>query len=290
MILQMRLICMITATISSLIFLGIWLAGYRKKEYMIQTLDEKKYMSKIIIPFGLQILDSVKYSYTGMQDKTMIKNCIVVYGEKYAMYYYQIHLARMISVGYVIVMVSLIFTGITGSVLILGLGIFLAAGMCYYYHTLISDVIKYREESIVCDFPEVLSKLALLVNAGMILREAWEKIAFTGEGVLYTEMKQSVADMQNGTSEIEAYMRFSKRCGMEQITKFTSILVQNLSKGNKELVEFLKMYSSECWDARKHQARRKGEEASGKMIIPMGIMFLGLLLMIIIPVFSGIGM
>lgn len=46
------------------------------------------------------------------------------------------------------------------------------------------------------DFSEVVSKLALLTNAGMILREAWELTANAGEGIFYEEMQTAVAEMK----------------------------------------------------------------------------------------------
>lgn len=40
------------------------------------------------------------------------------------------------------------------------------------------------------DFSEVISKLALMTNAGMILREAWELIAYGDETAVYKEMQK----------------------------------------------------------------------------------------------------
>ena len=42
----------------------------------------------------------------------------------------------------------------------------------------------------------------------MILKEAWEMTAYTGNGPLYDEMKKVIVDMANGYTEIEAYTEF----------------------------------------------------------------------------------
>ena len=60
-----------------------------------------------------------------------------------------------------------------------------AGAIAYYYETTIMDQINARKDDIGAEYPEITSKLALLVNAGMITREAWAKIAETGEGVIY---------------------------------------------------------------------------------------------------------
>ena len=58
----------------------------------------------------------------------------------------------------------------------------------------------------------LFSKLALLINAGMIVREAWEKVAYTGKSDLYIEMQDVVDQMNNGVSESDALNRFATRC------------------------------------------------------------------------------
>jgi len=131
--------------------------------------------------------------------------------------------------------------------------------------------------------------MALLINAGMITREAWEKIAETGEGTLYNEMRVAVSDMNNGVSEVDAYIAFGTRCGVPLIKKFISMLAQNLSKGNKELVDFLKAETAVCWEEKKHIVRRQGEEAGNKLMIPLGMILIGIFVMILVPVVSKMG-
>ena len=60
--------------------------------------------------------------------------------------------------------------------------------------TLAPKKIEARSAALLGDFSEVVSKLALLTNAGMILREAWELTANAGEGIFYEEMQTAVAE------------------------------------------------------------------------------------------------
>ena len=134
-----------------------------------------------------------------------------------------------------------------------------------------------------------MSKLALLVNAGMILKEAWIKVSETGEGELYDEMRRAVEQMNNGVSEVDAYAEFGTRCISPEIKKFTSTVIQGLVKGNRELVEMIKPQSREIWDAKRHNVKQQGEKAASKLMIPMMIMFFGVLIMIVVPIFANIG-
>ena len=134
-----------------------------------------------------------------------------------------------------------------------------------------------------------MSKLALLTNAGLILKEAWEVIAFEGEGVIYSEMQRAVEEMKNGVSDVDAIYSFGTRCMLPEIKKFTSTILQGITKGNRELSMMLQEQSKEVWQMKKQLVRREGEKASSKLLIPICIMFVGVLIMILVPIFTNLG-
>jgi len=63
-----------------------------------------------------------------------------------------------------------------------------------------------------------------------------------------------------------------------------------LIKGNKELVDMLQAQSAESWQLKKHLATREGEKAASKLLMPMMLMFVGILIMVLIPIFANLGM
>ena len=128
-----------------------------------------------------------------------------------------------------------------------------------------------------------------MTNAGMILREAWEEVAFTGEGTLYEEMQRSVAEMNNGVAEADAFFEFGSRCIIPEIKKFASTVMQGMAKGNRELAAMLQQQSKEVWELRKQDVRRQGEKAASKLMVPIVIMFIGILVMVIVPIFANLG-
>lgn len=263
--------------------------GSKKHAMMIEPLDPKKYLLKAFYPLGFEILDIIKYQYNSFQDKKRIGQAQIVYGERFGEYYYRVNMAEKVTYAATCIMISPILGPMVGNNLFSLFGL-VAAGFLYYYvDTKITDIIKARENDLSRDFADMVSKLALLINAGMITREAWEEIAHTGEGTVYEEMRNTVNEMNNGVSEIDAYLNFGTRCGVQSVKKFTSMLCQNLTKGNKELVDFLKDETALSWEEKKHYVKRKGEEASNKMMIPLGMILVGVFLMILVPVLGNMG-
>lgn len=153
----------------------------------------------------------------------------------------------------------------------------------YYVEEQIDNKVSDRKEELLSDFPQVLSKLTLLINSGMVVREAWNLVSKSGTGVLYHEMQETTIEFQNGVTELEAYSNFATRCGIKEIRKFAATMVQNLQKGNAELAFVLKDMTSEMWEEKKNLCKRKGEATNSKLMIPTGLIFLGILMLIMAP-------
>lgn len=182
-----------------------------------------------------------------------------------------------------------ILYGLSGEIMLLPLAVVYSGVAIYYFLTESGQKIKKRSEELLKDFSEVVSKLALLTNAGMILREAWELIAGAGQGTFYEEMRLSVDEMHNGISEVEAYRRFGIRCMIPEVKKFSATLIQGTEKGNKELTTMLQEQSAEVWNVRKQNVRREGEKAASKLMLPIFMMFIGILIMVVVPIFTNLG-
>lgn len=286
---MINIVCLGIYALFAVIWIFLLITGSKKFQDMIEPL-EKKYLLKSLYPVGFKVLDIMKYSFDTNLDRKRLAQAKIVYGERFGEYYYRVNVAEKITYISMCLVVAPLLCPITGSPIASLFGIFAAGVACYYADSKITDVINDREFEISRDFPDVVSKMALLINAGMITREAWEDIALTGTGVLYDEMRIAVLDMQNGTSEIDAYIAFGNRCGVQFIKKFISMLVQNISKGNKELVEFLKAETVLCWEEKKHVVRRQGETAANKLMIPLGMILIGIFIMILVPILSKIGL
>jgi len=150
------------------------------------------------------------------------------------------------------------------------------------------ETVQARKDACEMEFPNMVSKLSLLINSGMILREAWELVAYGKEGELYDLMRTSCDYMRNGDSDSVAIHKFGMLSDSAEIKKFSSLMIQGLEKGNRELVDFLVGQASEYLAHKRQLALQQGEKAAGKLIIPLGITFVGIILIIIAAAMQGL--
>lgn len=145
------------------------------------------------------------------------------------------------------------------------------------------------------DYPDIVQKLVLFLRAGFTIQRAMEKIAdgylrskeryHTKERWAYEELVRTCREIQGGIYEAEAYERFGTRCGISQYKILSVLLVQNLKKGNKNLLELLEREEAVAEDERKRSAKVRGEEASTKLLLPMVLQLNVVLMILIIPAF-----
>ena len=145
------------------------------------------------------------------------------------------------------------------------------------------------------DYPDIIQKLVLFLRAGFTIRKAMEKIAdgylrskekyHAKERSAYKEIVRTCKEMQGGIYEAEAYERFGVRCGLSQYKVLSVLLVQNLKKGNQNLLELLEREEAVAEDERKRSAKVRGEEASTKLLLPMVLQLIVVLMILMIPAF-----
>ena len=231
-------------------------------------------------------MQTIKYPYKTPYDFKLYNKLAELYGYKQAQYYLQVYWANKI--GYLLLgILILAFSGSNGRAgfnnayfcLVVLLAVFFAPD----YE--IKKKIAERNLLMRLDFPDFLNKLTLLLNAGMTITKAWEKIVFNNQKKtpFYEAVEIVLQDIQQGKSETQALEDFARRCRVPEITRFTAVVLQNLKKGNAELVPVLRLQANECWTMRKNAAKRLGEEASTKLLLPMMLMFIAILLIVATP-------
>lgn len=282
------IIIMLLGMVSLVLWLVLYFKG-RKNAALFDPLDEKDFPLKEIYFVGYAAMEVINYQYKSKSDRKLRRNLDVLYGPKYADYYMRVVYAQKVTMAATLLVFSFALYGLADDIVGLFAGLFFAGIAYYYFGTVAENKILKRSQEMLSDFSEVISKLALLTNAGMILREAWEEIAYTGESSLYVEMQKTVDEMNNGVSEIDAIFNFGTRCIIPEIKKFASTMIQGIVKGNSELTMMLMEQSKEVWAAKKQNVRRQGEKAGSKLLIPICIMFVGILVMILIPIFTNLG-
>ncbi len=201
------------------------------------------------------------------------------------------------------------------SVLIFGLGVFAALLMLPYGLQNKKKKLKERNDQLICDYPELVSKLSLLLSSGLGIRVAFCRIVSDYEKrkmrqnialrhsiisgrtkksrkddrrYLYEEMIRTRNEMALGVSETEAYENFGRRCKNMYYIRLASLLCRNVKKGAESIIPALRQEINEAARERQARIRKKGEETGMKLLLPMAGMFALILAVILVPAFMTI--
>lgn len=157
----------------------------------------------------------------------------------------------------------------------------------YLPYDAVNQTVARRAEEIEQAFPQLVSQMTLLVVAGMEVSRAWDISSQGGQTTLYEEMNRVNLDFENNVAPVEAYSKFITRCHDKYATKLATVIIQNLSKGNSEIVNSFRQLNAESWSEHRHSARRSSEKIQSKLFLPTMLMFAGILILVIVPVISG---
>lgn len=296
---------MIISGIVCLMFVGIFLLGFIKSkgvydEYL-ELVDKTEYPFKDFFPIGYylneldlsrKLIPAKFYKYLHKYNMKISQSIIEINGAKYSDYYIMLHNAQRTAMGATIAAAAALLafvmstTGDSTTAYLFSV----VAPVAFFAMPLLVDnglkeKIEKRRLSIRMEFPEFVNKMTILVNAGMTISKAWEKIATDTkkDTPLFREMQYTLAEISAGKPEAVAYEEFGRRCKIKEIIKFVSVVVLNLKKGGAEVVPVLKLQAAECWEMRKSAAKQLGEEAGTKVLIPMMIMFIGIIIIVVLP-------
>ncbi|MBQ6385889.1 MAG: type II secretion system F family protein [Lachnospiraceae bacterium] len=172
---------------------------------------------------------------------------------------------------------------------LLFLGALIAVGYVYSRFHAAELLENAREEEMKRDYPGIVTKLVLLLSAGMSLRKAFFRIrkdyrqalaAGAKQRAGYEELVLMTQEMERGISEIQAYENLGKRARCSAYRTFSTLLVQNLMKGGSDMAKILEREADEAFEERKKRARVLGEEAGTKLLLPM-LMMLGVVMAVL---------
>lgn len=152
-----------------------------------------------------------------------------------------------------------------------------------------------RKEQLLKQYPDMVSKISLLLGAGMTLSGAWERIVLNYQHKLecrqtkpeevYEQMLRSYREMQDGVGELKVYEQFGERCGTPQYRKLSMLIIQNLRKGSAGLRQSLEKEVADAFVLRKNLAKKTGEEVGTKILLPMMLMLCIVMVIILVPAF-----
>lgn len=146
-----------------------------------------------------------------------------------------------------------------------------------------------RRQDLVLELPELLNKMTLLVGAGETVQQALiqcvEQAKSRESHPLYAELRKLANELANGFSFSQSLERLNARCGVQEVSVFTTTLLLNYRRGGEQLVLSLRELSRMLWEKRKAICRMRGEEASSKLVFPMAVIFMIVLALVGAPAF-----
>ncbi|WP_408069771.1 immunoglobulin-like domain-containing protein [Butyrivibrio sp. JL13D10] len=154
--------------------------------------------------------------------------------------------------------------------------------------------VEDRRRGLILEYPAFVSRLVLYMGSGMSVRAILMR--FSGEykiqlkeggksSFLYEEITKSCRELESGVPELNVYEHLGIRCGCQQYARLVTLLAQNLKKGNSEMLKLLREESDKATLERMSYARKLGEEAGTKLLVPMIMMLLIVMVVIMVPAY-----
>lgn len=156
---------------------------------------------------------------------------------------------------------------------------------------------KRRSRELLADYPEFVSKLRLYLSAGLTVKNALFRMSsdYFGqqakgkEHYLYKEIKLACHQLQNGMSEEQVYQDFGRRCGQMRYRRLSFLLSVHLKQGNQQLLMLLSQEADSAQEDRMSMARKAGEEAGTKLLLPMMLMMVVAMILVLLPAYINFG-
>ena len=149
---------------------------------------------------------------------------------------------------------------------------------------------KNRKDQMLLDYSEIVSKLLILLGSGMSLEQAWNRISAQyhdkrqkkeiPKRAIYEEMVITNYEIMDGESVKRAYQKFAERVDVGSYQRLIRILLQNLQTVSRGLCQLLEQEAESALEEKKALARKLGEEAGTRMLMPLMLM-LGIVIAII---------
>lgn len=147
---------------------------------------------------------------------------------------------------------------------------------------------RNNRESILRQLPGFINRLVLLLNAGLVLNNAFQVAVEESVGskeadkdYFYNNIKSIYVSMKttNGSMSNELKL-FARRSGVQELMRVSNIISDNINKGT-ELTHKLQSESELLWITRKKRSEELGRLAETRLTLPL-ILFLMVLIIITI--------
>ena len=156
---------------------------------------------------------------------------------------------------------------------------------------------KKRLEQMEREYPGIVNQLSFLLGAGMTMRQAWNRISvqyvfkkkehLIKENLVYEAILRMNRRFAEGESERTIYQLFMQEIPAGSYRKLMRMLLGSSEKGMLGICERLEEESRIAYEQQIIRAKKLGEEASAKMLLPLMLMLMVVMGIVILPALIG---
>lgn len=132
-------------------------------------------------------------------------------------------------------------------------------------------------QRILYELPDWVNALLIRFACGDSIHQAFVQsirgLEEQADHPLYQKLFKLLPQLQNHVPLQLILDQLNRSCRMLEVSQLTSTLLMYQQRGGLQLVDALKGQADRLWQTRKQLARKKGEEASIKLIFPLMLIF-----------------
>lgn len=172
------------------------------------------------------------------------------------------------------------------SVWILLLGVPCSFGVIMLRNGRLRDKVHDRDITLIRQYPMFVNKLSLLLGTGMTLKAGLKQMVSEAEykpDILIQEILYTLREIDTGMDEASAYEQLGVRLALSGYTRLMNHISRNLRLGTTDLLRLMEDEVRLSIELKIELARKKGEEASAKLVFPMIILMAVIMAIVILP-------
>ncbi len=147
---------------------------------------------------------------------------------------------------------------------------------------------KENCQSVMRQLPEFVNRLVLLLNAGLVLSNAFqrsveESFSDRDDDYFYGRLREIYLSCKNANGSMHMeFRRMAKESGIRELMRVSNIISDNIRKG-VELTGKLQAESEMLWLERKKSCEERGRLAETKLTLPLMIFLMVLIVITVAP-------
>ncbi|MCI0502332.1 MAG: type II secretion system F family protein [Fusobacteria bacterium] len=158
-----------------------------------------------------------------------------------------------------------------------------------YEYLRIKKVVDKRRIEFFKSYPVFLNSLKLYLQAGLSLENSLELYFKEGSGGYYVSLlKEYLVKVQLGHRRREVLTDLISLSRERVFIGLLNYFIHFIELGGTDL-GYLDQLITEAWKLKKETIRKLAEEASAKMVIPMMMIFIGVIILVVVPSVSALG-